>query len=633
VDQQTRNKLQNATQDARQLLEQEFGEQLEGTYDIMPDGKILPEPGRHLDEHDRLRRQKLVDAIEHIRAGDKKPAEAVDEYTREAAFTFLNRFVALKMLEARGLVQQCVSKGDQSSGFKEFTGLAPGLAELPDKGYRLYLECLFDELSVEVKVLFDRRDPASLLWPRRQALTDLLAILNQPELAGVWDQDETIGWVYQYFNSQEERRKMREESAAPRNGRELAVRNQFFTPRYVVEFLTDNTLGRIWYEMRRGDTRLAEQCQYLVRRPTEIFLDEGEEPPAQEPDEDLSQEELLNQPVHIPFRAKKDARDLKILDPACGSGHFLLYCFDLLLTIYEEGWADEQATPSEVVSNTLRKDYATIEALREAVPGLILRHNLHGIDIDPRCTQIAAFALWMRAQRAYNDSGLDRSSRPPIRRTNIVVAEPMPGEKDLLKEFTATLQPPLLGQLVEVIFDKMQLAGEAGSLLRIDEELREGIAKAREQWTHGPESEQMMLFADEEPRREQLEFDLSGITDEHFWLEAESRTLVALSRFAQLQANGAAFRRSLFADDAARGLAFIDLCRHAYDAVLMNPPFGEVSTPSREYLYDRYRSASQDVFSAFVDRGIELSGQGGRVGAITSRLSGGAQTQPRRGAP
>jgi hypothetical protein len=66
----------------------------------------------------------------------------------------------------------------------------------------------------------------------------------------VWGEDETIGWVYQFFNGQDERRKMREESQAPRNSRELAVRNQFFTPRYVVQFLTDNTLGRIWYEMR-----------------------------------------------------------------------------------------------------------------------------------------------------------------------------------------------------------------------------------------------------------------------------------------------------------------------------------------------------------------------------------------------
>ena len=174
------------------------------------------------------------------------------------------------MLEARGLVQECVSRGEASSGFKEFSGLAPGLLALSDHGYRLYLECLFDELGREIKVLFDRRDPASLLWPRRPAFGELLDILNRPELSPLWSEGETIGWVYQYFNSDEERRRMRSESQAPRNSRELAVRNQFFTPRYVVELLTDDTLGRTWYEMRRGETRLVEECRYLVRRPNGI---------------------------------------------------------------------------------------------------------------------------------------------------------------------------------------------------------------------------------------------------------------------------------------------------------------------------------------------------------------------------
>ena len=195
--------------------------QLEATHDILPDGKILAGPGTHLDQRQRFVRREIVDAIAHIQAKEagKTKVQGIDDYTREAAFTSLNRFVALKMLEARGLVQQCVSKGDQSSGFKEFSGLAPGLADLPDKGYQLYLECLFDELGTEVKVLFDRRDSASLLWPRRQSLLDLIAILNRSELEGVWDQDETIGWVYQYFNGQEERR----QCATPRPRRATAV--------------------------------------------------------------------------------------------------------------------------------------------------------------------------------------------------------------------------------------------------------------------------------------------------------------------------------------------------------------------------------------------------------------------------
>jgi len=131
---------------------------------------------------------------------------------------------------------------------------------------------LFDEFALDLPVLFDRFSPMGRLFPRETALLELLKLINDPELADLWAEDETIGWIYQYFNSQEERRQMRSESSAPRNSRELAVRNQFFTPRYVVEFLTDNTLGRIWYEMTQGQTALKESCRYLVRRPVEIFL-------------------------------------------------------------------------------------------------------------------------------------------------------------------------------------------------------------------------------------------------------------------------------------------------------------------------------------------------------------------------
>ena len=101
------------------------------------------------------------------------------------------------------------------------------------------------------------------------------------------------------------------------------------------------------YEMREGDTRLKNQCRYMVRRPTEIFLKEGEQPPNDfaEGRDELSQEELLKLPVPIPHRPKKDPRELKSLDPACGSGHFLLYCFDLLLTIYEEAYDDPELGP------------------------------------------------------------------------------------------------------------------------------------------------------------------------------------------------------------------------------------------------------------------------------------------------
>jgi type II restriction/modification system DNA methylase subunit YeeA len=104
--------------------------------------------------------------------------------------------------------------------------------------------------------------------------------------------------------------------------------------------------------------------------------------------------------VYIPHRPKKDPREIKILDPACGSGHFLLYCFSLLQTIYEEAYEDPDLGPA------LKTGYVTLAELKKALPALILTRNLHGMDIDLRATQIAALALWLRCERAYQDMGL-----------------------------------------------------------------------------------------------------------------------------------------------------------------------------------------------------------------------------------
>src|SRR5207249_2487197 len=101
--------------------------------------------------------------------------------------------------------------------------------------YRIFLEHMFDEMAVDLGVLFDRRAPQSLVFPRERCLEEVLSLLNSQELTHLWKEDETIGWIYQFFNSKEEREAMRAASAAPRSSRELAVRNQFFTPRYVVE--------------------------------------------------------------------------------------------------------------------------------------------------------------------------------------------------------------------------------------------------------------------------------------------------------------------------------------------------------------------------------------------------------------
>lgn len=524
------------------------------------------------------------------------------------------------MLEARDLVQECISRGDASSGFTEFCGLAPGVRFPDGSGYRLYLECIFDELSTEVKVLFDRRDPASVLWPTRATFDAVLAILNAEDLAGIWGEDETIGWVYQYFNSRADIDRARHDEKgkpkSPQNTRELAVRNQFFTPRYVVQFLTENTLGRIWYEMRDGNTQIIQCCEYLVRRPDETW----------EP------------------RAKKDPRDLKILDPACGSGHFLHYCFDLLVGIYEEAWADPASPKCEITGQTLQEDYPQMADLRAAVPVLILRHNLHGVDIDPRCAQITQLALWMRGQRAFRDFGIGRPERPLIRRSNIVIAEPMPGEKELLAEFLRDLRedrlegllrrafgiPPertlkatkamadSLADLVATVWEGMRLAGEMGALLEIERDLARAIEQGREEW-----EDRLPLFR-------VAEYGLGGATKEtlmrvvpgeheDFWAKAEKLVLQALADYAAA-ANGVdAARRRLFAENTAQGFALADLTAQRFDVVLMNPPFGAGSLIAKKDFEKVYSKSKNDIYAAFVERGIELLHMRGCLGGITSR--------------
>jgi hypothetical protein len=600
VDKDTRNSIQRATQAGRTLLERTFSAQLEGIYDILLDGKISEKPGSHLSERQAITRDKLVAAVAHKRSTGLDAKEAVDAFLREAAFTTLNRFVALKMLEVRQLVQECISKGEDSIGFKEFTALAPGLVAVGDKGYQLYIETLFDEIGQEVKVLFDRREVASLLWPDRQTLLELLGILNSPELASVWGEDETIGWVYQYFNGDEERSQMREESQVPRNSHELAVRNQFFTPRYVVQFLTDNTLGRTWYEMMKGETELAH-LDYLVRRPSEVFLAEGASPPESEVGEgELSQEEMLQQTEYVPFRVKKDPRDLRILDPACGSGHFLLYAFELLVSIYEEAWSDAGTAVFTETGTQLREDYGSVEDLRLAIPELILRHNLHGVDIDPRAAQIAALALWMRAQRAYNQFEMGRADRPTITKTNIVVAEPMPGDSEMVEEFAASLKPAVLGDLFKKMVEEMKLAGELGSLLKIEESIAKAVKDTEEEHRQGD------LF-------------VGKVESQDFWDAADEKIIAALGSFSESTAGSTGIRRRLFAGDAAQGVALIELMRKRFDVVLMNPPFGETPTRADRKLRANWASAANDIYAVFLLNGLASCLPEGVVGAITSR--------------
>src|SRR5271166_1817253 len=319
----TRGRLQRFVTDARSLLIGEFTKQFQHVYGLDPDsGGVADFDSLTLDDRRLETARILREILAHYLASemgqdaDGRKA-ALNRMVREQAFTTLNRLAALRLMAARGLVMECVAKAYQSKAFQLYQRVAGSALGETGDAYRVFLLSLCDLYRADLSLLFDRYFPNGRLFPREPALLSLLDLINAADIESLWAEDETIGWIYQYFNSKEERKAMRDASQAPRNSRELAVRNQFFTPRYVVEFLVDNTLGRLWFNWTGGQTSLRDRCQYLLVKP-----DESVQP-----------------------RPTKDPRDLRILDPACGSGHFLLYSFDLLLAIYEEAWSVEETAP------------------------------------------------------------------------------------------------------------------------------------------------------------------------------------------------------------------------------------------------------------------------------------------------
>jgi type I restriction-modification system DNA methylase subunit len=578
-DQSTRNRLQRFVNDARKVQEEEFTRQLQNDYGLDPtSGTITPlENLRHLNDAQRETARILRDTLAHYCASQEADAQTgLERIVREQAFTVLNRLAALRMAEARGLLIESVGNGYQAKGFQLYARLAgTGLGETGD-AYRVYLFSVFDELAQDLPGLFDRYSPQGRLFPRESSLLQLLALINDAEIEPLWAEDETIGWIYQYFNSKEERKAMRDASQSPRNSRELAVRNQFFTPRYVVEFLVDNTLGRLWFNATGGKSALAGRCQYLLVKPDE-------------------------QPVAA--NCLRDPRTLKLLDPACGSMHFGLYAFDLFFDIYREAWDWEQehgtgsldiSTQPSTHFKPLNQTYADQASFLRDVPRLIIEHNIYGVDIDPRAAQIASLALWLRAQRAWHDAGVKAKDRQLIGRGHVVAAVAPPAERELRQQLASSLDQRD-SELFEKTLQLLKGLPELGVLLQVERELPHLIRQVYVGKGTG-------LFAAQE---------------QESWQQAEARLHEALNEFAQ--AAKSTYQGRLFAQDALQGLRLIDLSREVFDVVVMNPPFGALASGTKDQLTKAYPRSKNDLVAIFVERGLELLRAGGRLGAITSR--------------
>ncbi|MCF2494277.1 BREX-1 system adenine-specific DNA-methyltransferase PglX [Dyadobacter chenhuakuii] len=596
-----RNKLYAFVQAVKRLLIADVESQLQQYYGIRPDGTILPLEQLTTRETDRLYRARLLrDRLTYLYSNivtvKDREKNAVQQLVREQAFTVLNRFAALRMAEERTIITETVRQGFNSEGFQVFDSVTgQGISADQFTRYSWYLVAVFDELALDLPAVFDRYSPYALLFPTEPTLLKLFELLNAEDIKAfrqvgrpalnLWREDETIGWMYQYYNADDERKQMRE-TQAPRNSRELAVRNQFFTPRYVVQFLTDNTLGRIWFDMTGGQTELADRCKFMVKE----SLVEATEPPN-----------------------PKDPRHIRMLDPACGSMHFGLYAFDLFEVIYREAW---DKYPN--LMGDLRDLMTRAEFLRQ-VPALILAHNIHGVEIDPRALQMAGLSLWLRAQRSFAEMNLAPADRPAIKRGNLVLAEAMPGNPQLLSEAVKGLSKPMR-RLVLHLWEQMQLAGETGVVLRIEHEIRQEISRIERDWNTLAKTNQGDLFdTDAQAEAEQIGNLNDREQREQFFEKAEHEVVEQLRRLAESSTTEDAYQKLLFADDTARGFAFIELCRQRYDVVVMNPPFGATSIATKLYVDRTYQNSSRDLAAVFVERMHEMLSDNGLIGAISTR--------------
>ena len=579
---------------------------LQAQYGIWQDGHTIPVESLSTKDTDeihvaRMLRERLKHIINSLpETTANKDKAAVEQLVAEQAFTILNRFCALRMCEERELIFESIRNGYNSAGFTAYDSVTGGgaVGNLFTR-YKWYIYSIFDELSVELPAVFDRFSPYCLIFPDETTLLALLDLINAEYLTSFydeqtgdtinfWKEDETIGWIYQYYNSLEERRKMREESNKPRNSREMAVRNQFFTPEYVVKFLTDNTLGRIWYEMTGGKSRIYECCQYLVHKE----------------DEDVVHREL------------KEPTEIRTLDPTCGSMHFGLYAFGVYEYIYLDAWDNQPTLLTEY-----RYQY-TREQFRKLIPALILEHNIYGCEIDPRALQMAALSLWLRAQRSYNEMGILREERPIIRHSNLILAEPMPGNKKMLKILLNQFDAPMQ-RLINKIWDKMQYVGEAGLLIRMEKEIENEIAELRKNWFRYNKPKDISLFSSTQEadiaENEKLAKLQSVEAREAFFSQVTERLQEALKNLSEQLSADEGYENALFTEDATRGFAFIELSQMRFDVIVMNPPFGEGSENSSSYLDSNYANWCRNLVCAFFIRMQEMLTDDGRLGAIFDR--------------
>lgn len=513
--------------------------------------------------------------------------EAVVEFIRESAYTWANRLLALRCMEARDLIDEVVLQkeayGGKSLAHWRLVKDKPEEARGDDEGLVATLLAAFELHAERLPRLFNPKAPGLALRPTLAALRRCLALLSgvqRPRSAdaaddAIFSAPDALGWAYQFWNTDTKERvfaAVRTKSAKI-EGADIIPATQLYTEPYMVRFLVQNSLGATWAAMHPG-THLAEHWDYFVR--------EADRTPM----------------------AARPAASLTVLDPACGSGHFLLAAQADLWDMYEE----EGSFAGDPVGRARS----------------ILERNLYGLDIDERAVQIAEAALWMAAAEKIAEHGValderDSDLRLPLSgvEMNLVATNiRLPAEGEQLEAFLKKHPDavPLRKALAEV-FRGLAHVDELGSLVKIEGPVEDVLAQLRK------EHERTKAYGGT-----QTDYTRPAVAQGALPLGVESyeawkhRTLHRLEAHFIAEAVDENLSRRFFGQAAGKAVHVFELLSRRYDVVVANPPYmgsknmGDVVRP---YVETHYGPGKRDLYAAFLLRCLELCKTGGAVAMVT----------------
>ena len=386
--------------------------------------------GRLLTAEEKSQRQELIKQIKE---------KGYQQVMEEVAYTWFNRFIALRFMEVNNYLPSHIRVfSDASGAFKpeilndvlhlDLPGLDSGkVAEYIESNdtealYRYLLLTQCNALNSALPVMFERMGGyTEMLLPNNILRQDSVLghmVSDIPE--GDWqDAVQIIGWLYQYYNTELKDDTFAQLKKNVKITKErIPAATQLFTPDWIVRYMVENSLGRLWLE-GHPNAELHDGWKY--------YLDEAK----QEPDVEAQLAKLREE-----YKTIKP-EEIKVIDPCMGSGHILVYAFDVLMQIYTSaGWDQREAAQS------------------------ILKNNLYGLDIDDRAAQLAYFAVMMKA-RQYDRRLLTRGIQP-----NIFSIRESNGIQTMTIEYFHKNDPKLKAD-IESIVTEMRDAKEYGSILNI----------------------------------------------------------------------------------------------------------------------------------------------------------------------